>query len=82
MLAAAENLTKMSYQALDELFRTLPAGEIPDGDSRGTALFFPGTWLERPIAWLVRLLAWQGKVVNAREGYLMNKDFAVWDSEQ
>ena len=77
MLAATAttlaDLCSLSYSQLDDLFRTLPAGDIPDGDSRGTTLFFPGTALQRPIAALVRWLAWQGKVFHAREGYLLNK---------
>ncbi|MFV8048709.1 hypothetical protein [Mycobacterium sp. 48b] len=59
--------------ALDLLFRQSEAGPIPDGDTRGTLLAWPGTWLAKPLALLVRLIIWQGKVLDRREGVLRNK---------
>ncbi|QRY52395.1 hypothetical protein [Mycolicibacterium septicum] len=59
--------------ALDLLFRQSGAGPIPDGDTRGTLLAWPGTWLAKPLALLVRVIIWQGKVLDRREGVLRNK---------
>lgn len=59
--------------ALDLLFRQSEAGPIPDGDTRGTLLAWPGTWLAKPLALLVRVIIWQGKVLDRREGVLRNK---------
>lgn len=59
--------------ALDLLFRQSEAGPIPDGDTRGTLLAWPGTWLAKPLALLVRVIIWQGKVLDRREGMLRNK---------
>lgn len=59
--------------ALDLLFRQSVAGPIPDGDTRGTLLAWPGTWLAKPLAQLVRVIIWQGKVLDRREGVLRNK---------
>ncbi|HEY4330315.1 MAG TPA: hypothetical protein VGN88_11310 [Phycisphaerae bacterium] len=67
------DLLETSYGELDELFRNSPAGEIPDGDSEGRALFFPGTFLAKPLAWIVRMLFWKGKVVDRKRGFLLNK---------
>ncbi|MCV7285311.1 hypothetical protein H7J87_08215 [Mycolicibacterium wolinskyi] len=58
---------------LDALFRQSPAGPIPDGDTRGTLLAWPGTWLTKPLALLVRIIVWQGKVLDRREAVLRNK---------
>jgi hypothetical protein len=66
-------LLALSNAELDTLFRASPAGEIPDGNMRGTVLIFPGTALARPIAVGAYAIAWQGKVVNRRERMLKNK---------
>lgn len=58
---------------LDTLFRQSPAGPIPDGDTKGTLLAWPGTWLAKPLALLVRVVVWQGKVLDSREALLRNK---------
>lgn len=73
-LAAAEaDLLAMSNAALDELFRSSPAGAVPDGTLRGTVVALPGTRLAAPIAHLTHALLWQGKVVDRRRGVLRNK---------
>jgi hypothetical protein len=73
MAVTLEDLTTMSQTQLDDLFRSSPMGEIPDGDADGTAIVAPGTDIEGPILLLVRTLAWQGKVVYRPQGYLFNK---------
>lgn len=66
-------LLRYSNRMLDTLFRESPAGPIPDGDTRGTLLAWPGTWLTKPLALLVRIIVWQGKVLDRREAVLRNK---------
>jgi hypothetical protein len=58
---------------LDALFRGSTAGPIPDGDTRGTLLAWPGTRLAKPLAALAYLVAWKGKVFDRREALLRNK---------
>ncbi len=71
-LAEAALLT-YSNAMLDDLFRQSPAGPIPDGDTVGTLLAWPGTRLAKPLAVLVHAIAWQGKVLDRRKGLLRNK---------
>ncbi len=51
-----------SQKELDALFKASPAGPIPEGDSEGQAIVYPGTFWARLIARFVRAFAWQGKV--------------------
>jgi hypothetical protein len=67
------DLLSKSTRELDELFKSVPAGPIPDGDGRGTVLAFPGTPLSRLLATLSYPLLWQGKVVDRARGKLLNK---------
>jgi hypothetical protein len=55
-------LVKRSQRELDELFSRCPAGPIPEGESSGTAIVWPGSFWTRLIARFVRDFAWQGKV--------------------
>jgi hypothetical protein len=66
-------LLKMSQPRLDELFSASPAGAIPNGEARGTAIVAPGTSLSPDIARFISLFAWQGKIFDARKGVLRNK---------
>jgi len=63
---------------LDALFRESPAGPIPDGDTRGTLLAWPGTRWAKPLASVVYLIAWKGKVLNRRDTLLCNKITPFW----
>lgn len=56
------DLMKKSQRELDELFKQSPPGPIPDGNSSGTAIVWPGTFWSRLIARFVHGFAWQGKV--------------------
>ena len=67
------HLMKLSQAELDDLFRNSPAGDIPAGDAEGSAIFWPGTFLEATTAKLVRWLFWQGKVFDPAKGELRNK---------
>jgi hypothetical protein len=73
MASTARDLLRMSQSELDDLFRRSPPGAIPNGDTRGTAIIFPGTragWLKARFA---RWLAWRGKVFDPRRRTLVNK---------
>lgn len=63
----------MSGEQLDEIFRNSPAGEIPRGDTEGTAIVAPGTKISDNIARFVNRFGWQGKVFDPEEGVLRNK---------
>jgi hypothetical protein len=66
-------LLGMSQSQLDELFSKSPAGEIPDGEGKGTAIVAPGTTYTQDIAQFISFFAWQGKVFDAKNGVLRNK---------
>ena len=63
----------MSGEQLDDIFRNSPAGEIPRGDTEGTAIVAPGTKISDNIARFVNHFGWQGKVFDPEEGVLRNK---------
>ena len=66
----------MSQAQLDDLFRASPAGDIPNGPAKGTAIIAPGTVFSEPTAQIINLFGWQGKVFDAAKGLLKNKIFA------
>lgn len=69
-------LLAMSQSQLDDLFRASPAGDIPDGPAKGTAIIAPGTKYSEPIAEIINHFGWQGKVFDANKGLLKNKILA------
>ncbi len=72
----AQSLMKMSGAELDALFTASPAGDIPSGEGKGTAIIAPGTTYTSAIAQLINHFAWQGKVFDAEKGLLKNKILA------
>lgn len=67
----------LSREALDEIYRNAGPGEIPSGDTQGTAIW-AGSPLAKPLAWLARLLIWKGKIFDlfcsgGQAGVLVNK---------
>jgi hypothetical protein len=66
-------LLKMSQTELDDLFKASPAGPIPDGSAKGTAIIAPGTILSAEIAECVGLFVWEGKTFDAKKGVLSNQ---------
>jgi hypothetical protein len=66
-------IARMPRSQLDQLFRDSPAGPIPAGRARGTAILLPGTAVDRAIAALVRALVWKGKVFSSATGDLKNR---------
>lgn len=67
------NLLKMSQAQLDELFTKSPAGDMPDGEAKGTAIVAPGTTYTAEIAEFINHFAWQGKVFDSKKGVLRNR---------
>jgi hypothetical protein len=68
-----EKLMDMSQEALDELFSSVPAGDIPNGEAEGTAIVAPGTRFTPIIAKFINGFAWQGKVFDKEKGVLRNR---------
>ena len=66
-------LMAMSQAQLDDLFRGVPAGDIPNGPANGTAIIAPGTQYSQPIAEIINHFGWQGKVFDAARGVLKNR---------
>lgn len=66
-----------SREELDEIYRSASPGELPRGDTRGTAIL-TGSLFSRLVAAFARLFAWQGKVFDifcpdGDAGILVNK---------
>jgi hypothetical protein len=69
----ATALMKMSQVELDDLFKASPAGEIPNGEAKGTAIIAPGTVFTTELAEFVSLFSWQGKNFDGKHGVLSNR---------
>lgn len=66
-----------SKEELDEIYRNAGPGEIPSGDTLGTAIL-AGSTFAKFVAAFARILAWQGKVFDLfsadhQSGILVNK---------
>jgi len=72
----ANQLLAMSQTQLDDLFRSSPAGDIPNGSANGTAIIAPDTRYSVPIAEVINHFGWQGKVFDAANGSLKNRILA------
>jgi hypothetical protein len=59
--AVETDLTRLSGEALDELYRGAAPGAVPRGVGRGTAIVAPSRRAGRLLAAFVRLTAWKGK---------------------
>jgi len=70
-------LLTLSQAQLDELFMNSPAGDIPDGEAKGTAIIAPGTQYTADVAELINHFGWQGKVFDAKRGMLKNRILLV-----
>jgi hypothetical protein len=66
-------LLAMTQTELDDLFRSSPPGDIPNGAAQGTAIIAPGTRYSATIAEIINHFGWQGKVFDAQKGVLKNK---------
>ena len=66
-----------SVEELDEIYSNAKPGDIPNGDTHGTAILV-GSIFSKLVAFLVGLYAWQGKVFDlfcprGDAGVLVNK---------
>jgi hypothetical protein len=68
-----DQLLAMSQADLDNLFAKSPAGPIPDGTAKGTAIIAPGTAYSKEIAEIINVFDWKGKTFDAQRGVLTNK---------
>jgi hypothetical protein len=68
-----DQLLAMSRADLDDLFTKSPAGPIPDGAAKGTAIIAPGTVYSKEIAEIINVFDWKGKTFDAQRGVLTNK---------
>jgi hypothetical protein len=66
-------LLKMTSADLDKLFSGSPAGDIPDGPAKGTAIIAPDTRFSPDIAEFISFFAWHGKSFDAKRGVLRNR---------
>jgi hypothetical protein len=69
----SRSLLQMTRAELDDLYRSSTPGPTPTGDTQGTAIAFPGTFVAQIFATLVSWLVWQGKVFDPSRGELRNK---------
>jgi hypothetical protein len=66
-------LLSMPQAELDDLFKASPAGDVPNGPAKGTAIIAPGTVFCESIAEMINIFGWQGKVFDSSKGLLKNK---------
>jgi|SRR5271165_6678230 len=66
-------LLQMTSSDLDSLFSSSPAGDIPDGPAKGTAIIASDTIYSPEIAEFVSLFVWQGKTFDSQKGVLRNR---------
>lgn len=77
MHTTIQSWLRKSRAELDDLYRNADPGQIPEGDTRGTAIL-TGSIFSKSVAAAARLLAWQGKVFDIysgdkQSGILVNK---------
>ena len=66
-------LLQKSNQELDQLFSSTPAGDIPEGPAKGTAIIANDTPFSADIAEFVNVFVWEGKTFDAKKGVLRNR---------
>src|ERR1700756_1470921 len=71
------SLLQMSASDLDALFSSSPAGDIPSGPAKGTAIIAPGTKFSPEVAEFINVFAWQGKTFDAQKGALKNRILSI-----
>ena len=77
MHATVQIWLSKSREELDEIYRNAAPGEIPSGDTMGTAIL-AGSGFAKFVAGFARICAWQGKVfdlfsADRQSGILVNK---------
>lgn len=71
------SLLAMKASDLDALFSASPAGDIPNGPAKGTAIIASGTTFSPEIAEFISLFAWQGKTFDSQKGVLKNRILSI-----
>ncbi|MEQ1622752.1 MAG: hypothetical protein ABL919_15205 [Methylococcales bacterium] len=77
MNSTVNNWLSKSREELDEIYRNAEPGNIPEGDTKGTAIL-AGSAFAKIVAFLAGVLAWQGKIFDVfcpggQAGLLVNK---------
>lgn len=77
MHSTVKTWLELTRAQLDDIYRNAEPGQLPVGDTRGTAIL-AGSLFSKAVAAFARLFAWQGKVFdlfcpNAEAGLLVNK---------
>ena len=73
-IATLDDLMSCQQKDLDKLYSQSVAGEMPNGDSEGKAIFFPGS-IANELVTRIASHVWHGKVFNLRNKILVNKIF-------
>ncbi len=73
MSGETSKLLSLPKSELDKLYLESSPGDIPVGDTTGTAIVFAGGFCTKLIATMVKWFWWQGKVFDPEEGVLRNK---------
>jgi len=73
-----EHWLTLSSEELDDIYRRAPAGNIPQGDTQGTAILPGEGFWTKLVAFIARMLFWRGKIFdmyaeNGEKGLLVNK---------
>ena len=72
MTATVPEMLKMSQAQLDDLFTQSPAGEIPKGEAKGTAIVAPGTTYTQDIANFTLFLGSDDSSAMSAQTYLVD----------
>lgn len=70
-------LLQMTFSDLDSLFSSTPAGDIPNGPAKGTAIIASDTSYSPEIAEFINLFVWQGKTFDPQAGVLRNRILSI-----
>jgi hypothetical protein len=73
MPSSAQEILDMPQTAVDDLYRSHPAGDIPTGEGVGTVIYHPDTELADVAEKVAHLIAWQGKIFDPDRGELRNE---------
>jgi hypothetical protein len=73
MAYTVPQLLAMSNDDLDQLFKSSPPGDLPNGEAQGTAIVAAGTKFSPEIASFINHFAWQGKTFDGANGTLRNR---------
>ena len=70
------DLILKTKRQLDDMYKGLEAGPIPQGVTKGVAILHTGTFISKLVALFIKLFVWKGKVFitdRGSNGLLLNK---------